>query len=370
MKKIIKLLIIVLVLPLSGCWDSTNLEDLLIVYGLGIDVSSEKPDNFLFTMGFPTIIEEAAKDKSEFSTEAPSLGEGKGNLQKKAYRSISYDNIKVVVFGESAAKLGILQHVDSMLREPLFRGTTKFTVVKDRAVELLNMEVPVSLLVSTFISDSIKQNNDTTTVPISTIRKFSNQYYTIGIEPSMPFICYGENSGELKVGCIALFKGDKFIHQLKGVDSRSFMFLIGEINEGLCTYDWTLEELGKMNYISINLKGGSSKITTKLIDSELHIYQEIKIKSTLAQYTGTDIIFTKEKIEEMERHISKEMKKDLENTLKILQKELKNDNVGYGKYVKANHPEFFDKENWNHQFSEANIHVNPTVNIRTVGITP
>lgn len=369
MKKVVKLLIaIVLLLSITSCWDSTNLEDLLIVYGLGIDVSIENPDNFFFTMGFPTIIQEAPEKKMEFSAEAPSLGRAKSNLQKKVYRAISYDNIKVIVFGQEAAKRGILQHVDSMLREPLFRGTTRFAVVKDRAVDLINMDAPVALLVSTFISDSIEQNYTTTTVPRSTLRKFSNQYYTSGIEPSMPFICYGANRNELNIGCVALFKGDKLIHHLSGDDSRSFMILIDEINRGICTYEYPSKKSGKLENVSINLKGGRRHIKTKLIGSKLHIYHDIRIKSTLGEYTESNKILKKEKIQEIEEFISQEIKKSLTKTLQILQKELKNDNIGYGKYVKANHPEFFDEKNWNEQFAEATIHVNPTVIIRTIGL--
>lgn len=371
MKKIVKLLIvIVLLLLMTSCWDSRNLEDLLIVYGLGVDVSIKNPDNFFFTMGFPTIIKEAPEKKMEFSAEAPSLGRAKSNLQKKVYRAISYDNIRVVVFGEKAAKRGILQHVDSMLREPLFRGTTRFAVVKDRAVDLINMDAPVALLVSTFISDSIEQNYTTTTVPMSTLRKFSNQYYTSGIEPSMPFICYGKDKSELNIGCVALFKGDKFIHQLHDDYSRAFMLLIDDINRGVCTYEYTSKKSGKIEHVSINLKGGKSHIRTKLIDSKLHIYHDILIRASLGEHTEGSRIFEKEKIKEIEEFVSKEMKKNLIETLEILQKELKNDNIGYGKYVKANHPEFFDKKNWNEQFAEATIHVNPTIIIRTIGLAP
>lgn len=75
-------------------------------------------------------------------------------------------------------------------------------------------------------------------------------------------------------------------------------------------------------------------------------------------------------IEKLQLQLAKEIKKDLRSTLDILQNELKNDNIGYGKYVKANHPEYFDGENWNDQFAKATIHVNPTVKIRTLGITP
>ncbi|AOY78051.1 Ger(x)C family spore germination protein [Clostridium formicaceticum] len=365
MRKIAKLLaIILLVFPLIGCWDSTNLENLLIVYGLGIDISQENPEQYFFTIGFPTIIPEAPENKHEVSTEAPSLGKAKSNFQQKVYRQISYDNIRVVIFSEKVAKEGIMVHVDAMLREPLYRGTTRFAVFIDKAVDLLAMEPPVSLFVSTFIFDAIEQNHQSTVVPISTLRSFSHEYYSDGIEPSMPFICYGADDNELNVGCVALFQGDKLIERLRGRNSRSFMLLKGEIQRGI----YTFELMG--GFVSLNLKGGKSKIKTKIIDGELHIFQDIFINSVLAEHTPKHNMLENNKIEELETQLAREIKNDLKNVLEILQNELKNDNIGYGKYVKANHPEYFDAENWNHQFSKAIIHINPNVRIRTLGVTP
>lgn len=363
MVKVIKHIIVYLtILSLTtGCWDSVGLEDLLLVHSLGIDISKDNPEQYLFTMGFPTIIEEAPQDKMEFSTEAPSLAKAKSNLQKKVYRQTSYDNIKVVVFSEEAARRGILVHVDSMFRQPLFRGTTRFTVVMDRAVDLLELKSPVALLVSNFVVDSIQQNYESTLVPNTSLRDFSHEYYSHGIEPALPFICYGVDRTELNIGCVALFKNDKMIYRLKGDESRAFMILRGEIKGGIYAFDYGKEG----NFVSININGGKSKIKTEFSEDNLHIYHSITINSSLAEFTSKEKSL--KKLEVLESHIAKEISKDLVHVLEILQKDIENDNIGYGLYVKANHPEYYDSENWNEQFSKAKIHIDIEVNIRTVG---
>ncbi|SNT10139.1 germination protein, Ger(x)C family [Anaerovirgula multivorans] len=365
MKKIVKVFVLlILISSLAGCWDATDLEELLIVYGLGIDISNDNPDQYFFTIGFPTIIPEAPEKKHEFSTEAPSLGRAKNNLQQKVYRQISYDNIRVIIFSEEVAKQGIMVHIDSMLREPLFRGTTRFAVAIDRAVDMLTMEPPVSLFISTFLFDSIEQNYEATLVPITTLRNFSHEYYADGIEPAMPFICYGADKTELNVGCVALFQGDKMIEYFSGDNSRAFMLLRGEIHGGIYTFELM------DGFVSINLKGGSGKIKTELINGELHIYHDIFINCVLSEHTPKHEMLSANSIKALETQLEEKIKKSLRNALDILQNELKNDNIGYGKYVKANHPEYFDGESWNDQFAKAIIHVNPTVRIRALGVTP
>lgn len=369
MKGIVKLLIITLAaFPLTACWDSIGLERLLLVYGVGVDISKENPENYLFTIGFPTIIEEAPKKKMELSVEAPSFGGGKCSLQQKAYRRISYDNIKVVIFGEDAARRGIHPHVDSMYREPLFRGSTRFIVVEDRAADLLSKEAPTSLIVSNFLHESIQENYESTKIPMTTLRSFSHEYYTDGIEPVMPFIQYGANRQEMNLDSVALFKKDKLIYTLHKRESIAFMILRNEIHRGIYPFDYKSKDGNKSGFIAINIKGGNSKIKVKLEDAKLHIDHHIHINCSLGEYTPEESVLTKEKLEELQDYIAKEMESDLAQTLKILQKKLKNDNIGYGKHVKAQYPEYFDGENWGEQFAKAIIKIHTTVKIKNIGI--
>ena len=120
----------------------------------------------------------------------------------------------------------------------------------------------------------------------------------------------------------------------------------------------------------MNVIDGKSKIKTEIKNNQLHIYQEVSINAHLGEYTAREKIFSTDRIKRLEDIINHELKLGLDETLKILQKDLECDNIGYGKYVKGNHPEYFDSEDWNSQFAEAMIHINPTIQIRTVGVTP
>lgn len=214
------------------------------------------------------------------------------------------------------------------------------------------------------------QNHNATSVPITTLRNFSNQYSSIGIEPSMPFISCGTASNELTTESTALFKGDQMIHVLSGINSRAFMMLKGEIKQGIHTFEHISEETGKDEFISVNFINGKSKIKTEIVDSQLHIYQDISISAHLGEYTPREYILSDDKLRKLENIINNELMEGWKNTLEILQKDLESDNIGYGKYVRANHPDFFNSEDWNSQFAKAIIHLNPSIKIRTIGVTP
>ncbi len=369
--KIIPLVLIALLL-LTSCWDQKDLDKLMIVYGVGIDKSLEinSDSRYLITIGFPTISEEATQKKMEYSTPARSLADSYDKLQKKAYREISYDNTRVIVFGEDVASLGIIHHVDAMLREPLFPGTARFAVVEGRAVDLFDLEPPVSLFVSTFLYESIEQSSQATSAPFMTLRKFHNDYHTRGIEPVMPYITYSQEPGVIYVGCTALFRDDKLLEVIHGNHSQALMILRGEVYGGFYTARHTDNEDSLDDYLTIKLLGSKNKIEAKVIDDKITIFHKISIDSVLSEYTAYEPIFDTDRIEEFEKLVTNSLKGDITSTLNILQSTLQNDNIGYGKYVRAQLPDYFQADNWNEQFSHINIVLEVEVSIRSIGITP
>lgn len=355
----------ILTISLTGCWDSRDLEELLVVYGLGIDISERNPEKLIVTMGFPTILAEAPEKKYEISVEVNSIGEAKRYLQNQVYRQITYGSIQVIVISEEVAKQGILKHLDTLLREPLFPGTTRLAVVNDRADALLRLKPPVSLLVSTYLYESIKQSHLASNVPFTTLRNFNYMHHTSGIESILPYIAYNKDTDTLKVDSTALFRDDKMIYQLSDNESKALMFLKGEILNGFYTVK---HQENTDEYITIRVNGGNSKINTEIIDDRLKITHEITINGSLVEYTPKEIVFDNARLQEVERHVAKNIHADLEDTIKVLQ-DLENDNVGYGLYVRANHPNFFESENWHRQFSYADIELQTDVKLQTVGIS-
>lgn len=367
--------LLILTLLITSCWDQRDLEKMLIVYGVGIDKTLDETTDseYLITIGFPTIIEDAPEKKMEYSTPAKTLADAYDRLQRKAYREISYDNTRLVVFGEEAARDGINQHIDAMFREPLFPGTARFAVVEGRAIDLMKISPPVSLFVSTFLFEIIKQSNiATTSTPYTTLRNFHNQLHTKGIEPIAPYITYSSLPDVIYVGCTALFKDDKLIEVFHGRDSLGLLMLRGEINSGYYTAsftDDTKDDAKKDAYVTIRFLGGKSKVESKIVEDELNIYHKITIEGHLAEFTDSDTVFDTKKLEEFEKAIAASLKKDLSGTLKILQKILVNDNIGYGRYVRVQNPDFFDSETWNETFEHIPIHLEVEVKITAVGIT-
>ncbi|KAB3530716.1 Ger(x)C family spore germination protein [Alkaliphilus serpentinus] len=366
MKKLLKFLTLFVALGLlTSCWDAKNLEELLIIYTVGFDVSKEDPEKLSITVAFPTIIEGAPKDKAEVTTQSPSLGGGEQNLQNKVYREISYGNTRVVIFSEELARKGIYHHIDSMLREPLFPATSRFVIVNTRAIDLINYDPPMSLFVSEFLFDAVRQSNRYTAVPFTTLRNFNHQLFTDGIEPALPYIVYDSEGESITINCIALFFEDRMVDIIRDDMAMAFMLLRGEVNHGFITAP--LPEDDK-HHLTISLTGGHTKIKTSVKDDVLYINQEVIINADLSEFTRVDSIFDAAMLESFEK-IMEDYLDDLLSTTIERMKKNRCDNIGYGLHVRANHPDFFEKDEWCCLFLDAVVEAKSDVRIKKVGIS-
>ncbi|SCY97308.1 Ger(x)C family spore germination protein [Alkaliphilus peptidifermentans] len=359
--------IAVIVMLLTSCWDAKQLDDLYLVYGIGIDTSQEKQQHFLVTIVAPTIDPEAPEPKVEIHSEGESLRNAQDNIQNKAARRITFANTKVLFIGEDVANKGIGIHIDSMLRDPEGRGTIKLLVVEGRAVNLMNVEPQTTALVSLYIFDLLKQSQETSTVPRVTLRSFNNDLKTDGIEPVIPFIKYGNKPSEFQINSVGLFNKDKMVGIVEGIDSMLLTLLRSEVQDGFITLPYPLGEVEESSILTLRVMRGKSKIETSLINNELTIIQEVRLNAHISEYTSSAPVFDDKTIKSMEQAANSQIKIICEELLKKLRNEFGVDSIGYGKYVKVNHPVFFDAEEWNEQFSRANIIIKPNVKIQMVG---
>ncbi|SDK09937.1 Ger(x)C family spore germination protein [Natronincola ferrireducens] len=368
MKKTCKILSLILIcLLLSSCWDVRQLDDLYLVYGIGVDISQENPSKYLITVAAPTIHSDAKSPKIEISGEGTSLRNAQDNIQNKASRRITYANTKVFFISEEVARQGVIRHIDSLLRDPEGKGTIRLLVVEDKVVDLMTIQPPTSPLVTLYVNDLLRESHYMSTIPLTTMRRFNNAFKTDGIEPVIPFIRYGSKPDEFLINSIALFKGNKMIGKLEEIEGFSFMVLTGEVQGGFMTLPYPSEDTNENPELALRILRGKSNIKTEIKDSQLHIHHQISLVTHLSEFTSPEPVYDKKVIEDMQKAANLHLEAICEELIVKLQNQYESDNIGYGRYVRVNHPEYFDADNWNKQFSQAIINIEADVGIQMVG---
>ena len=127
------------------------------------------------------------------------------------------------------------------------------------------------------------------------------------------------------------------------------------------TYEW--EKEGKIvsdycqAYVRYNKKWD-------IQDSKINATYKMKFSVNEFSYDHLD----KEKTrKELEKFLSKELTKDFNEVIKKLQ-EAKSDPVGFGRSVRAFHPNLWNKGKWQDTFSELDINVKVEAEITRTGI--
>ncbi|MBU5427472.1 hypothetical protein KQI41_13855 [Tissierella pigra] len=128
MKKIIFLnILLILILFLTGCWDSKELNKLGISLIMGYDVENGK---VLLTVGF---INPASTQEGDMEGNlSVKYAQGTGNTILEAFRDITLkfdrrvfaSHNKVIIFGEDFAKQGLVGHIDELMRDREQRETS------------------------------------------------------------------------------------------------------------------------------------------------------------------------------------------------------------------------------------------------------
>lgn len=206
MKKIILLFLILI--GITGCYDYQELNDRAIVSGISIDFENEE-----YIVNYE-ILNNLKTEEPEYKAY---MVEGRGETVVEAFENASetvsketyLSHLKVLILGENAAKHKLRDIVDFMLREPYIRNIFSPVVAKNAtAKEILASTDKETPVVSEKIDSLIRNNkyNEDISVKID-FDHFMDQYEDDRIDPVLTAIELIDEKPS--IAGIAVLKGGK-----------------------------------------------------------------------------------------------------------------------------------------------------------------
>ena len=261
------LMLILLSLLLSGCWDRREIEDSIYVASIGVD---RQDDEYLWTFRLveaerltagmltaPTA--EAGKLASGVVTvRATSLQQAVQMIQPSIMRVISLEHVRWIGFGEEVARHGLNPVLSQLLRHREIRRATNVYVVQERALDGFLNNRPVADLnpMKFFETARLVQKRFHLSPPIQ-LQHFYARLSASGVDPVMALIGVNEMAKEplgselppmagrsLKAGEVprnggnpvefmgtAVFRADKFAGTLSVDETSVLLSLRGEMGK-------------------------------------------------------------------------------------------------------------------------------------------
>ncbi len=406
-KSIIFLVLLLITLLFSGCYDSQEIDDYAYITLMGIEKGVS--DNLRLTFQVPQFSEmagagggggsngqeEEKTEKENFSIESSSVLSAVAAVNANIPKILNFLHLKAIVISEELAQSGDLaEYVLPLLRYRQIRGNTNIIICKGSAQEFVRTAKPyLGSLVTETLEELIERSRYTGFYPDLTLGLLSDQIKSpysqlMGIYGA---INKGENfeengpeySGgykipndfyagdtprkggqELELLGTAIFDGDKMVGKLTGFESQLVHLVRGDLKRSVFTIP---DPNSPGNIIPIEIKEFESpkiKINTKdekpQIDLKLSMEGDITSIQSRINYEHFDYI--------IEDTFEKYLEENIQKTF-IKGQALNVDVFRFGNQAARNFLTIPEWENykWLEKVKEATLNVKVNFTVRRTG---
>ena len=316
-----KILLLLLILLLTGCYNYRELNDLAIVSAIGIDY---KDNNF--EVSIQIVNPKKQQDSSSanepdfiiYKSKAKTLQEAFRNVVDTSPNRIYGSHLEILIISEEIAKNHMDKLFDFFAREPEARSEFNILIAKNSTPnDQISIITPLINLSATNIKTLIETNsqNLATTVKLTfneTFNQYLNPYLEI-ILPSLELIGEEEKGQEqeniaqtntnnkVKLSTIAIFKNNKLIGYLSEEESKGLNILLNKANISLISSKY------HDNYIVSEIDNIKTKFDIDVYKKEVNI--TIKGHSIINEVNSNINIKDPKVIDNIDKNIENELKK-------------------------------------------------------------
>lgn len=419
------LLIALILLTMTGCWDNTEIDDKAYVISLGLDTGSQSKLQVSLLIAIPKNISEGGEGKSS-SSSAKGQGGSQGKESSEVVtveaqtipaalnmvnvfisREISLAHLKALVFSEEIARKGIGDYLDYFDRDREVRSVANVIVSTTSADAFIRSLKPVlETSPSKYIELTSLASKHTALIPKTTLGDFVSATISYDEQPiavlgginkkaineeapisaQEPFRIQPDaadpNEGEYLPGNIprkgdverelmgtALFDGGKMVGVFNGLETSVMLMLRGEFLQDLRSIQ---DPKKKDSFVPIDIrqkKPPTIKINREGNKFDIHVTLNLE-GNILAIQSGIQYE-DKQYMVVLEKSIAEYISKNAERIIKIAQTEYKADVFKFGNYARRTFwtEDDFEKVNWKGAFCKAKIKVDTRFSVNHSGLS-
>ncbi len=380
MKRILKpikllILCICMVCLFSSCEKAgTELSDLMIIQGIGVDTA---PGGYRVTVeilnneqsGSPGGDSSSDNKTKIYNAEGESVGAALMQLTTKSGNKPFYAHNRVIVLGEEAANRDLADIIDFFERNYDSRASELLCIAKGgKAEDVIRAKLLNDTVKSKILEKMLDQSYEESLVPRMRIIDAVNAIKDETTYVCMPAVTVhknGENENFVLDGCAIFDKDETFSMYLSSGDAEGLAFLNDEIKKGFISAQL---QNGQTATFVINKGKTHYKIVKE--NGVLHYKLKVDVSCDLEEVGGAEYFSTEEGfMEEIKGAAGQAIAKKMENTLIVLQSEHGGDAIRYGKRLSLKDNNLYEsvKNDWKKVFSQCRTSVDVNVTLRRIG---
>lgn len=379
MKKYVKVIILIIIsLSLTSCWDARELNKLAIVMGVGID-KSDKFNNVQTTVQIAKVL--GIKSSSEgMGVEMTNQNnkflnlKGEGNtifetiksINRELNRTLFFPHNQIIIFGKNAAEEGVDKYIDFFMRNRETRLSEWVIVSDGTAAEILKSNPNIESTTGRNIGELIRNQKNISEVPNVDLKEFSQKLMSKTTAPVAPIIkvLRNEDHSTLYLTGTAVFNEAKMVGILNNMETRGLLWGTGKMNGEVNVINMP-DNSGKL---SVEIKNVKTKIVSKIKGNEIYIDMKINERGDLSENTSSEDESNPKNIRKFEKIQEELIKKEVMSTVEKGRK-VGADIFGFGDTIYMYHPKEWNKiqNNWQESFRSIKVNVDVKASIKRSG---
>jgi len=369
-------LVLLLCVPLSGCWNSRELDTLAIVMGYAIDKAQE--DGLIELTAQVAVLDTSGSSDSS-SSGASSGGEAFWNITRtgssifaiqrnythESSRKLYSPHNQVIIFSSDIAKDGIRDYLDFYLRNHENRMNVWILVAKGKASDVLNVKPKFGKIPAINLSELINEQKATSETVQIRLKDFLERLISDTTAPIAPLVeVIGEgNNKAVEVYGTAVFKQDKLIGELNNIETRGLLWVLGEAKSGVITVD---------------APGGSADLEIVTVESQVSVeitddgsivaHVKVTESGNIGSQKGSGDLSKTDNVKILEQNMNQAIIDEISSAISKA-KELDADVFGFGDMVYKKYPQQWKtmKENWDELFKNIKVEIEVDAKLRGSG---
>lgn len=354
-------LVFAVLIVLTGCWSSRELDELSIIVGMGIDWEDGH-----YVMTYQVVNPGEIASQKQASERAPvtvyqskgdSIFEAARRLTTEAPRKAYLGHLQLLVIGEPLARHGIVDLMDHLLRDNEARLDFNVIVAKGQKAEnILEIYTPLEKLPTQNMRHSLEtsERNWSPAIAMTMDKMASILSVNNGIRLVLPGIhVVGDlhlatkkdnvfryrPPGRFQFSEMAVFKEGKLIGWLNEQESRGYTDLTDKLHS--TSVHLPCPESG---LIGIEITGSNAKTKALVKNGKPAVEVAIRAKANVVEKIGCGKVDVTDPdtIDRLGKQLEQEMRKNAEASLKRA-KALKADIFGFGQALNKVNPRLWEK---------------------------
>ncbi|WP_181909339.1 Ger(x)C family spore germination protein [Paenibacillus taihuensis] len=370
---ILGLFVLLVLLVLPGCWDRHEINNYAFWIGTALDAGKDgklvKSAQVAIPADFKSIREGGGKGQRAnivLTASGQTVGDLIQQIQDKLPRKVFLGHRRAIFIGEKLARKGIKDIMDQFTRNTDTRMRTDIFVVNNgEGKDVLKINSPFNQFSSIVAVDQDRycRLGDTA------LRDVLLDIGRDGIRPAMPMIDIAPKNEQekhevIEVKSVAIFNRDlQMVGEVTGRESLELFWVKGVLQNLLIPEEM---ETGNITIYESNLK---KNIRTTIEGDRIKAYVKLEGSGrVLENNTDIDISVSKERIP-LERKLNELKSKQVEATVKKIQKQYGQDVFGIGEEIHREHPYKWKeiKHKWDELFPNVEVTVKVKIKIQNTG---